>query len=105
MIEYFVGASFSFDCPCLITYYFLVLGQRLHFSITKLLSHLKIKGDLDSCYEEQQFVITRDSFDAYLFNLELNSSAGAPGFLLQGGGEAGAPPKMTFAPLKFSNKQ
>ena len=83
-----------------------MLGQRLHFSVTKLLSHLKIKEDLDSSYKEQQFVITGDSFNACLFNLELNSSAGAPGFLLWGGGGGqGAVPKMTFAPLKVSNKQ
>ena len=53
MTEYFVGAPFSFNCPCLITSYFFVLGQGLHFSITKLLSHLKTKEDLDSDYERK----------------------------------------------------
>ena len=32
-----------------------MLRQRLHISITKLLSHLKIIEDLDSDYEKQQF--------------------------------------------------
>ena len=41
----------------------------------KLLSHLKIKENLDSDYEEQQFVIIRDSLNGCFFILELNSSA------------------------------
>ena len=52
--------------------FFLVHGQRLHFSISKLLSHFKIKEYLDSDYQEQQFVITEDSFYAvFLFRVEL----------------------------------
>ena len=46
--------------------FFLVLGQRLHFSIAKLLSHLEITEDLVSDYEKQQFFIIRDSFSACL---------------------------------------
>ena len=42
MIQYFVGAPFSFNCPSLNTQYFLVLGQLLHLSITKLLSHFNV---------------------------------------------------------------
>ena len=40
----------------------------------KLLPHLKVKEDLEYSYEEQQFVITRDSFNACLsFKVELFS--------------------------------
>ena len=63
MIEYFVGTPFSCNCPCLITKYCIVLGQRWHFSIKTLLSQLKIKEDLDPNYKEQQVLITKDSFN------------------------------------------
>ena len=55
--------------------FFLVFSQQLHFSITKLLSHLKTQEDLDSDYEKQRFVITRDSFNAcfFYFRVELFS--------------------------------
>ena len=33
-----------------------MLGQQLHFSITKLLSHLEIIEDLDSNYESNNFL-------------------------------------------------
>ena len=49
----------------------------ISLSVKNLLSHLKIKEDLDSNYEEHQFVITRDSFKACFFYLESNSSASA----------------------------
>ena len=43
--------------------------------IIKLLSQLTMKKHLDFDYEEQQFVITRDSFNAIVY-LKLKSSAG-----------------------------
>ena len=51
-----------------------VLNNHYHLSI-KLLSHLKIKEDLDSDYEEEQFAITRGSVNAcfFLFRVELFS--------------------------------
>ena len=46
----------------------------MRFLITKLLSHLKMKEELDSDYDEQQFVITRDSFNVcFLSRVELFS--------------------------------
>ena len=54
-----------------------MLGQRLQFSITKLLSHLEIIEDLDSDYEKRRFFIIRDSFNVCI--LELSSSAGIQG--------------------------
>ena len=41
--------------------FFLVLGQRLHFSITKSLSHLEIIEDLDSDYEKQQIFLSLET--------------------------------------------
>ena len=59
------------------TDYLVLFSARptISLSVKNLLSHLKIKEDLNSSYEEQQFVITRDSFNAcfFLFRVELFS--------------------------------
>ena len=49
------------------------------------------------------FERTKKKFYGFPQTVLLTSEiSGYSGFLLQGGGEQGAPPKATFAPLKFS---
>ena len=49
--------------------FFLVLCQRLHFSITKLLSHLEITEDLDSDYEKKPFFLSSETHLVCAFSL------------------------------------
>ena len=76
MIEYFVGVSFSFNCPCLITLVLFSARPTTALFNYEITVSLQNKKGLDSSYEEQQFGITRDSFNACFFLFRVNSSAG-----------------------------